>query len=171
MTPPTTDSAQQSITIDVTDTQSHLKVDHARIRGLAERTLRDHDVAWAGISIVIVDNPAIRTINARHLNHDWPTDVITFPISDADDDQLNGELVVSAEMAVKTASEIGVDPADELALYVVHGLLHLCGYDDVSESDQVKMRLAESEALHKFGIANPFDLIGCPAREGSSWTS
>ena len=47
--------------------------------------------------------------------------------------ELSGELVISTEMAVATAREMGRDPHDELALYIVHGLLHLCGYDDSNE--------------------------------------
>ena len=73
---------------------------------------------------------------------------------------LAGELVVSAEMAAATAAEIGVDPRDELALYVVHGLLHLCGYDDLSEAGAAAMRRREDELLKACGRSNPFDRAG-----------
>ena len=82
------------------------------------------------ISIALVDDATIHAVNRRHLAHDWPTDVISFRLSEVDDDELAGELVVSAEMAATTARQAGVGAWDELALYVVHGLLHLCGYDD-----------------------------------------
>jgi probable rRNA maturation factor len=63
-------------------------------------------------------------------------------------------------MAAATAAEIGIDPRDELALYVVHGLLHLCGYDDLSEPEASRMRRREGELLAACGRPNPFDLVG-----------
>ncbi len=63
-------------------------------------------------------------------------------------------------MAADTAAEIGVDPRDELALYVVHGLLHLCGYDDLSEHGAAAMRRREDELLKSCGRPNPFDRAG-----------
>ena len=101
----------------------------------------------ASISIAVVDNATIHTINQAHLGHDWPTDVITFPLADPDESVLTGELVVSAEMACTTARELGVKPSDELALYVVHGLLHLCGFDDHDDSERRRMRQREHELL------------------------
>ncbi len=65
-------------------------------------------------------------------------------------------------MAAATAEEIGADPRDELALYVVHGLLHLCGYDDLTESGAAAMRCRERELLAACGRPNPFDLVTDP---------
>ena len=61
---------------------------------------------------------------------------------------LSGELVISTEMAVATARELGGDPRDELALYIVHGLLHLCGYDDSTEEQSAAMNYRQSEILN-----------------------
>jgi hypothetical protein len=82
--------------------------------------------------------------------------VISFPLSSPDDPILAGELVVSAELAVLMAAEDGVEPRDELALYIVHGLLHLCGYDDSNESDAAEMRRREAEILAESGYSNPW---------------
>ena len=73
--------------------------------------------------------------------------MITFPLSEPDEPALAGELVVSAEMAVTTAREMGSEPRRELALYLVHGLLHLCGYDDSNEADAAAMNGRQSELL------------------------
>src|SRR5206468_173197 len=137
----------------ISDTQNHLAVAPEALASLARRVLRAQGVVAATLSIALVDDATIRTINARHLGHDWPTDVISFPLSDPGEPVLAGELVVSAEMAAATAVEIGVDPRDELALYVVHGLLHLCGYDDVSETEAAAMRRREDELLAARGRA------------------
>ncbi len=132
-------------------------------------TLLSHGIESATISVAIVDDAAIRSINRRHLNHDWPTDVISFLISESDEERMQGELIVSAEMAAATAWMIGVDPKDELALYLVHGLLHLCGFDDLSETDELEMRAEETSALALIGIRNPFDLVERTLRESTSW--
>ena len=114
----------------------------------------------ASISIALVDDATIQRVNRRHLGHDWPTDVISFPLSEPGRPDLAGELVVSAEMAAATARRGGVDPWAELALYVVHGLLHLCGYDDRAAADVDAMRRRESEILAREGLTNTFPLVG-----------
>jgi len=148
------------IEVEISDTQGHLKVDRPALSALVRTVLSAEKRESALISIALVDNATIHTINRTHLDHDWPTDVISFPLSDPDDPILAGELVVSAEMAAASALERDVEPQDELALYVVHGLLHLCGYDDQSERDVLLMRHREHELLAEAGLKNPFPLVG-----------
>jgi probable rRNA maturation factor len=135
-------------------------VDRAALISLTRRVLSREGHVRASVSIALVDNATIRLINRSYMSHDWPTDVISFPLSAPDDPVLAGELVISAEMAGATAREIGVEPWNELALYVVHGLLHLCGYDDASEAAACMMRRREEEILTDAGLRNPFLLIG-----------
>jgi probable rRNA maturation factor len=77
-------------------------------------------------------------------------------------------------MAVTTARRAGTNPRDELALYVVHGLLHLCGYDDQTAEDRTRIRRREDEILTTEGLTNTFPLVG-PAevtdteRESARW--
>lgn len=150
-----------SIVVEVSNRQRHLSIDEAVLIGLTRRVLRAEGVEEASISLSLVDNAAIHALNRRHLDHDWPTDVITFALSDPDDHEpLSAEIVLSAEMAVETARQAGVDPTDELALYLVHGLLHLCGEDDRSAEQAESMRRKEAEHLAREGIRNPFDKVG-----------
>ena len=135
------------IEIEISDTQAQMKVDRAAVVELVERVLLAENRPAASLSIALVDDATIHRLNQRHLGHDWPTDVITFPLSDPEDPVLAGELVVSTEMAVATAREIGGEPHGELALYLVHGLLHLCGYDDSSEVDSVAIKRRQAELL------------------------
>lgn len=149
---------ENDVEVELSDTQSHLRVEPSQVASIV-RTVLAAEGRWrASISIAIVDQAAIHAINRTHLDHDWPTDVISFPLSAPEDEALSGELVVSAEMAAATAAEHGVDPVDELALYIVHGLLHLCGYDDQTEPDAARMRRREGELLAACGHSNPFDL-------------
>jgi probable rRNA maturation factor len=140
-------SEPPEIEVEFSDTQAHLRVDHASLRELVGRALRLEGRNRASISIAIVDDDTIRRINRAHLGHDWPTDVITFPLSEQDEAILLGELVVSAEMACGFAREHSLDAAGELELYVVHGILHLCGYDDRDEAAAAAMRNRECAVL------------------------
>jgi probable rRNA maturation factor len=145
-----------AVEVEVNDTQRHLQFDPADLVRLACIALAGLGRHRASVSIAVVDNATIHAVNRTHLGHDWPTDVISFPFSTPDDPVLTGELVVSAEMACDSAREIGVEPGDELALYVVHGLLHLCGFDDHDEADQESMRRLEGELLSRAGVTNPY---------------
>lgn len=106
------------------------------------------------IGVRLTDNASIHEINARHLSHDYPTDVISFPYNDSDG-QLEGELVASVETAVENAADVGWDPSNELLLYVIHGVLHIAGMDDHSDQDRAEMRAAEKSVLHAIGITAP----------------
>ncbi len=153
--PPTTASQDPpTIHVEVSDLQSHLDVDPGSLAALAALVLRLEGVERASISIALVDDAAIHELNRRHLSHDWPTDVITFGLSGPGADILEAELVVSAEMAVTTARASGDDPDTELVLYVVHGLLHLRGYDDHSQDEVAAMRRREAEVLALLATAD-----------------
>lgn len=167
------DRDEGTIEVELSDTQGHLHVDPAELASLVRAVLAAEGHTRATVSIALVDGPSIHALNRSHLGHDWPTDVISFPLSEPDEPVLAGELIVSAEMAATTAAEIGVDPRDELALYIVHGLLHLCGYDDLSDTEAARMRRREGELLAALGRPNPFDLAMSPrpgrvGREGTS---
>ena len=152
-------SVEPVLSIEIQDLQSRLKVDPEDLRALARHVLRSAGVVRAEVAIVLVDDATIRDLNRRHLNHDWPTDVITFPLSEAGDSIVRGELVVSVETAKTTAENAGIDPWHELALYAAHGLLHLLGLDDQTEADALDMRRREQEVLSGFGLVNTFSLI------------
>ena len=166
---PATDDPPEApaLDVEVSDAQTHLRVDSASLADLAVRVLRGEGVSRAAISIALVDDATIHDLNRRHLGHDWPTDIITFALSTPGDATLEAELVVSAEMARATAETSGSDPDEELALYVVHGLLHLCGFDDRSGPDAARMRLREGEVLAALGLGNPFANVGPGPLRGS----
>jgi probable rRNA maturation factor len=94
----------------------------------------------------VVDDPKIHELNREFLEHDWPTDVLSFALDDRDD-HLDGEIVLSADTAAVAAQEHGTTAADEQLLYVIHGMLHLIGYDDLSPADAERMRSAEQHYL------------------------
>ena len=98
------------IEVEISDTQSFLNVDLPQLANLVRRVLEGEGITRAWISLALVNNATIHRINRQHLGHDWATDVISFALSEPDDPELAGELVISAELAVATARELRVAP-------------------------------------------------------------
>lgn len=129
--------------------QKLVTIDRAQIRAAAQAVLHGEGVRSAEISLAFVDNPTIHRINRQFLDHDEPTDVISFPLGD---NPLSGELVIGVEVARAEATARGHDVQAELTLYVIHGLLHLCGYDDHRAADRQAMRRRERHYLGLLGL-------------------
>lgn len=138
--------------ISIATPQEVVAVDRGRMRELVRTVLEGEQVADYEISLAFVDNPTIHRLNKRYLDHDEPTDVLSFPLSDPSAKKLAGELVLGVEVARDQAAERGHDVHVELALYVIHGLLHLCGYDDKSPKEEARMRQRERHYLAKLGL-------------------
>lgn len=140
-----------AIAVEVGDLQTQLRISRTGVAEYVRQALAGQGVRAAEISIVILDDQGIRAINRRCLGHDWETDVITFPLSSPGDEVLAGELVISAQTAVDSARELGVTPESELALYLVHGLLHLLGCDDQTPAGAAEMRAREATVMAALG--------------------
>ena len=104
-----------------------------------------------GLSVVFVDDAALADLHGRYLGDDSPTDVMSFDLGEQTPGP-GGELYVSVERAQARAGERGVSVGRELALYVVHGTLHLCGYDDHEPDDRASMRAAEHTVMASLGF-------------------
>lgn len=100
------------------------------------------------IEIAVVDDARIHELNRRHLDHDWETDVISFPY-ELDNAFVAGELIISWETACREAKETGWPALTELVLYAIHGSLHLVGMDDQTALQQAEMRRAERVVLER----------------------
>lgn len=119
------------------------------LRGLAALAA-DRIGRPAALSFLVVDDRRMQAINREQLGHDYPTDVITFPLEE--EPVLMGDVVVSAETARREAARRGHPPYHELMLYAVHGVMHLLGYDDHSPEDRRRMRRAERATLKAMGL-------------------
>ncbi|MEX0612958.1 MAG: rRNA maturation RNase YbeY [Pirellulales bacterium] len=137
--------------IDISNQQSRHLVDEERLCDAVRAVLRESGFASATVSIAVVDDPSIHELNRQYLDHDWPTDVLSFVLEERDG-HLEGEVIISADMAATTAVEAGWAAAAEQLLYVVHGTLHLVGYRDKTSADAQKMRAAEAKYLRQFGF-------------------
>ena len=97
------------------------------------------------LSIAFVNDAEIAQVHADFLDDPSPTDVITFPAQP--EMKSAGEIIVSVDHARSRAAELGEPFSRELSLYLIHGWLHLAGYNDRIESDRAEMRNAEQKAL------------------------
>ncbi len=145
------------IRTSIASPQDKIELPFAQLREVTRVVLEGEGVAEAKISLAFVDNETIHGINKRFLDHDEPTDVITFPWSAAGAKKLEGELVIGVEVALAQAAERGHSVETELCLYVIHGLLHLCGYNDVKPKDRAEMRVKEREYLRLLGLPDIAD--------------
>ena len=145
--------------IAIANPQELVEIDRKRMREVARVVLDGEGVADAEISLAFVDNATIHALNKRYLDHDEPTDVLSFPLSEPGAKKLAGELVIGAEVAQAAARERGHDVQAELALYVIHGLLHLCGLDDNTDEGAAQMRQRERHYLNVVGLPDIADNV------------
>lgn len=138
--------------ISIATPQEIVEVDRGKMREAARAVLAGEGVKDYEISLAFVDNPTIHQLNQRYLDHDEPTDVLSFPLSEPKAKRLAGELVIGVEVAKEQAAERGHDVQSELTLYVIHGLLHLCGHDDETSAGASKMRERERHYLKVLGL-------------------
>ena len=153
--------------VQVVNRQQAVAVDLGVIRAVALQILAELKIGQAEISIAFVDNAAMAELNWRYLQHEGPTDIITFPLSSPEDDALEGELVICAPWAADVAQTHGDQVQDELVLYVAHGLLHLAGQDDIEPADARQMRLRELGLLQALGRPVPRNRFEEWSQEGS----
>jgi probable rRNA maturation factor len=141
------------VTVEIANLQKHHIIKNSIIKRAAKEVLgkKFND---AKLSIAFVGNNEIKKLNNRYFNSNEVTDVIAFPLNNHKS-ALNGEIVVSVEMAVYTASKENIDVEAEVILYVVHGLLHLLGYRDGNRSEAEIMHDKESRILKALGYNIP----------------
>ena len=133
--------------VEMANLQRRVPIPGGGSRGTARRALRGLGRPGAGVHLTFVDDARIRRLNARYLRHRRPTDVLAFPLEAPGPSGLWGEVVVSAETAQRQARRLGVPVSLELDLLVVHGLLHLAGYDDGDPREARLMHQREREIL------------------------
>lgn len=103
------------------------------------------------LSVVCTDHETVRSLNVSYLDHDYDTDVLSFSLGDAperDDGAVEGEIYVDLDTAAERHEEFDATFEEEARRYVVHGLLHLLGYDDQTPSGQETMRALENQYLN-----------------------
>jgi probable rRNA maturation factor len=140
--------------IEVINRQRRRVMDCGRWREFAERALGEIGAEGEGATIVFVSDRAVRDLNRRFRGRAQATDVLSFPSERAafeKPEEVNlGDVVVSVERAAAQAVEHGLEFEEEVAQLILHGLLHLCGYDH--ETDNGEMNALELRLRRRLGI-------------------
>jgi probable rRNA maturation factor len=132
----------------LTNRQKKVRIPRSRLAAFAKSIMRKEGLK-GDLSVVFVGDREISEINRRFLRHKGPTDVISFPLNDPHD-SLAGEVVISAETAKRESAARGIPLRRELALYLAHGILHLCGHGDRAAAQARKMRRMEAYYMNMF---------------------
>lgn len=137
--------------IRIANRQKRTKIDSRRIRGNVIRLLRLIGCAEKEISISFVDDEAIRLLNRQYLRLDKPTNVLSFSLEEGECGKVNpgllGDIVISVDTALRDAKQGGFTLEEEILFLIIHGLLHLTGYEHVgtSRANALKMKKREKE--------------------------
>ncbi len=121
------------------------------LRQLVAFVLRSEGASgsWS-LAVVLSDDERLRRLHRDFMGLDTPTDVMTFPADGETGGASGGDIVVSVERAAEQAVDFGQTPAEEIRFLVVHGLLHLCGWDDATTEQRSRMLDRQSELLSAF---------------------
>lgn len=126
------------------------EVDPARLEHAARAALERGGRGDDPIDVVVLGDAALAELHDRFLGDPSPTDVLAFDLGPGGDGPA-GEVYVSLDTARRVAQRRGLALERELALYVIHGCLHLCGFDDHEARERERMRRAEAELLAELG--------------------
>lgn len=127
--------------------------DHENVSSVIEQTLEHMSVAEAEVSVVLADNDFVQNLNREYRGKDKPTNVLSFP----QDPPMLGDIVLAFETIAREAVEQNKDFSAHLTHLLVHGTLHLLGYDHENDQEAQEMEGLEIEILKKMGINNPYE--------------
>jgi len=114
------------------------------------------------VGVALLNGPSVRKLNARYLRRRGQTDVLAFDLSDRKDRStgLLGEIVVNVELARRRAARYRSPARSEIMLYILHGCLHLVGYDDRDPAEAVRMHCREDDLLERLGYGRTYTRVG-----------
>ncbi len=133
-----------SLIIEVYNASGKKYLPRKKIGDIVERVLTGEKIGEARVSVVLVDDSEIHSLNKKFLDHDRTTDVISFPM---DEEILDGEIYISVDTAERQAAEYNVSLANELMRLAAHGTLHLTGYGDLTKKEKILMQKLENKYL------------------------
>jgi probable rRNA maturation factor len=139
------------MSVSIQNRQKLLTVDVGRVRRCLKRLLKELGFMDSDVSLLLVDDEQIREINKNYLQRDRPTNVISFAMKEGAfgdvHPEILGDIILSVETAARDAMAGDIDFMDEVEFLLIHGLLHLVGYnhENVEISEAKKMKKLERE--------------------------
>ncbi|EKE10286.1 MAG: hypothetical protein ACD_16C00056G0005 [uncultured bacterium] len=112
------------------------------------------DFSQKEVSLVLTSDTEVQSLNKTYRHKDKPTNVLSFPSEQKDE---VGDIVLAYETVMKEADELGISPLHHTLHLIVHGFLHLLGYDHENKVDAEKMETLEIEILKALNIRNPYE--------------
>ncbi|HOR38347.1 MAG TPA: rRNA maturation RNase YbeY [Paludibacteraceae bacterium] len=112
-----------------------------------KQTAHNYEKKVGEIAYIFCNNERILEINRQYLQHDYYTDIITF--DDSTDSTISGDIFISLETVKSNAEDFCVDFEEELHRVIIHGILHLCGQDDITPELKAEMTRKENKALEE----------------------
>lgn len=134
--------------ISITNRQKDLKITPSLVKAIVNEVVNKEKFQVDEVALHFISDKAMRKLHADYFDDPSPTDCISFPLYDQSGAyRILGDVFICPQAAILYADKRGKNSYEELTLYIVHGLLHLMGYDDIISEDRVKMRRAESKQL------------------------
>ncbi|MEI7637989.1 MAG: rRNA maturation RNase YbeY [Syntrophus sp. (in: bacteria)] len=137
------------MTILIENRQKKITLNRRQIRSSLVRLLKRLGLEDRELSLLVVDNEEMRELNRLYLGRDYPTNVISFAMSEGAygnvNPQLLGDIIISVETAMSEGESSGASLKESLDFLMIHGLLHLLGYDHESGDTQEARRMQEKE--------------------------
>ena len=137
------------LTVNISSSQTALRVPRKKITALVGFVAAAESTRLDEVDVAIVASRRIAALNRRYLQHAGATDVLSFDLS-VPGGGVVVQVIVCGDLAVREARSRRVAPQRELMLYIVHGLLHVMGYDDTTPQAAEKMRIRQEELLEAF---------------------
>jgi len=136
--------------VAISSTQRAVRVPRKRLAELVGFVAAEEGVRVAEIDLAVVTGSQMAALNRRYLRRGGPTDVLSFDLSEDAAEGICAQIVVCGDIAARQAKPRGGSAQQELMLYVVHGLLHLMGYEDATAGGAARMHARQDELLKAF---------------------
>jgi len=143
------------VRITIINLQNKVPVNSKKVGKTVQKVLSSEGIKKSGeITFCFVNDRKIKELNLKYLGKNNPTDVIAFDIAEPRSfDKIFADIVISTDRAVYNAKIFKTSPLYELYMYVVHGMLHLLGYDDKTKKDKLLMRQKEESLLRTLNLS------------------
>lgn len=142
--------------ISIQNRQKRILLNLKKVRRATQRILTELGLLDAELSLLLVDDARIQDLNRRYLNRDKPTNVLAFPMREGEfstlHPQLLGDLVISVETAKRQSNRFGLDEMEMVILLMIHGVLHLIGYEHEGTKKGAREMTLKQKELFRHAI-------------------